>query len=278
MFRRVVILQRGVVLVQRAGGIEVAREARKRHRPLVPRQRNIHQLAARIGHQVGIFLVRLPRVPGLLQQRRQVLRGGLRRRPAGRIGVVVVEHAVVRSALGPEVVRLRRMNVRIVAARRGQHVVIRHGIRHMLADIHHTAVNVGGRCPVDQAVDERRAGILVNLLNPAGGPGIVVGLGPVVILQRDDEHMFHFARTILSTRRGSGQVHAEHKPGAGANKLHGGGHRCLQRGKYGRSGKVARSLRADTNSRRQPPADVDSPAMFTNDDHRVKTSLRIPAG
>jgi hypothetical protein len=68
------------------------------------------------------------------------------------------------------------MDVGIVAGRGGQDVMVRGGVRHLLAD---------RRGSVHEAVDIGRSGILNNLLDAARE--LIGGLCPIVILHRDDE-------------------------------------------------------------------------------------------
>jgi len=81
--------------------------------------------------------------------------------------VIVVKHSEISPSLGPDVIWLGWVDVQIVAARGGQHAVIVTGVGDLAADIRRRAVDHGIRSPVNQTVDERRVGVLVDLLDVA---------------------------------------------------------------------------------------------------------------
>ncbi len=82
--------------------------------------------------------------------------------------------------------------MRVVAVFRGERIVIRSGVSDLLADIHLFAVNCGGRCAIDKAIQKRRSGIFVDLMEPRSRA--VIGLRPVVVLERDNEDSLHLLR------------------------------------------------------------------------------------
>ena len=75
--------------------------------------------------------------------------------------------------------------MRVIARGRGQNAVVIGGERNLLADADDPAVDDRKSVSADQAVDERRVGILKNLLNSARE--LVGGLGPVVVFHRNHE-------------------------------------------------------------------------------------------
>src|SRR5215469_13395834 len=114
-------------------------------------------------------------------------------------GIVVVEHAKVSSGLRPDVVGLGGVNVGVIPAGRGQDVVVVGGIGHLPGDVDHLAIDDCNRGAIYQAVDERRVGILKNLLDGAGK--LVVRLGPVMIFHRDHEHLLDMFRVGTRMRK-----------------------------------------------------------------------------
>src|SRR4051812_34263143 len=76
------------------------------------------------------------------------------------------------------------MDVLIVAALGGKYVVVRHGVRSVLADVDRFAVDPCHGRSIDEAVDERGVGILVDLLDISG---YLCGLCPVVVLHCNDK-------------------------------------------------------------------------------------------
>src|SRR6478609_10076927 len=82
------------------------------------------------------------------------------------------------------------MNMWIVTAGSGQHIVIIRSECDLLTDADIAAIDGGNRCAVHKAVEEWRGGVLENLLDPAGE--LVRGLGPVVIFHGDNENCFQF--------------------------------------------------------------------------------------
>ena len=60
------------------------------------------------------------------------------------------------------------MNAWVVSAGSRQNIMIGRGVGDLLADVDHGAVNAGPRRSVHKTVNERRVGVLINLLNPAG--------------------------------------------------------------------------------------------------------------
>src|SRR5690348_12195272 len=116
----------------------------------------------------------------------------LDRLPFWRIWIVVVEDAEVRSGFGPDVIRLGRMHVRVVAVRGGKRVVVGSSVGDLLADIDLLAADSGGGGAVDKAVDEGGGGILIDLMKARRRT--VIGLRPIVILERDHEDGLHLLR------------------------------------------------------------------------------------
>src|SRR5215510_2352635 len=84
------------------------------------------------------------------------------------------------------------MDVRIVSAGRGENAVVVTGVGDLLADVHEGAVYDCVSRAVDEAVDERGARVLEDLLDPAGE--LVRGLRPVVVFYRDDENRLDLLR------------------------------------------------------------------------------------
>ena len=162
MLGGVVVLVGAVERVDAAD--EGAGEAGDRHGELVRGQRNVVELAARSGDEVNVFLVGLPRLAGLRQKSRKVLRGVLVGGTFGSEGIVIVEHAEVGAGLGPDVVRLRGMDVGVAAVGGGEDVVIGRGVGDLLADVLGPAADLGPGGAVNEAVDERRVGVLEDLL------------------------------------------------------------------------------------------------------------------
>src|SRR5262249_6683475 len=93
---------------------EYPRETLQRNGPLILRQWNVRELSGSIPSQIDIFLIRLPSLAALRQKTAQVQRCVLVRRAAGRVGVIVVQYAKVRTGFRPDVVRLGRMNVGVI--------------------------------------------------------------------------------------------------------------------------------------------------------------------
>jgi hypothetical protein len=77
-----------------------------------------------------------------------------------------------------------------IDSRCSQNVAIVRGKGRLAADIDLAAINNSRRGPVYQTVDERRVGILKNLLNPAAE--LVRWLGPIVVFHGDNENRFDF--------------------------------------------------------------------------------------
>ena len=75
-----------------------------------------------------------------------------------RIRIVVVEHAEICAGLRPNVIRLRRVNMRVIPTLRGQGVVVLGCIRDLLADLNLFSVYGRGRCAIDQTVQEGHSG------------------------------------------------------------------------------------------------------------------------
>ncbi len=86
--------------------------------------------------KVNVFLIRLPRSSGPLQQTGEVLVGVLVRAARNLEGIVVVQHAKIGSRFRPQVVWLGRMNVRVVSAGSRQNVMVRRRVGDLLADVH----------------------------------------------------------------------------------------------------------------------------------------------
>jgi hypothetical protein len=105
--------------------------------------------------------------------------------------VVVVQHPEVGTGFRPEIVGLGRMNLRVVSARGGKHVVICRGVSDLLADVDRVAINDGESSSIHQTVNEWSVGILINLLDLAG---YLRGLRPVMILHRDNEYRLDIGR------------------------------------------------------------------------------------
>ncbi len=101
-----------------------------------------------------------------------------------RIGVV--QHAKVGARFRPDVVRLRRMDVRVIAAGGGQDVGVRRGVSGLFADVDDGAVNHRSGRAIHQAVDEGRVGVLIDLLDAAGK--LIGRLGPVVVFHCNHKH------------------------------------------------------------------------------------------
>jgi len=112
----------------------------------------------------------------------------------GSEGIGVVEHAKIGTSFRPYVVGLGRMDVGIVSVGRGQDVVVVSGISDLLADVDCVAVNDGNRGPIHEAVDERRGGILENLLDRSAE--LVGRLRPVVVFHRDHEDLPDFSSFV----------------------------------------------------------------------------------
>ena len=87
------------------------------------------------------------------------------------------------------------MDVRIVAALRREYVVVRHGVRGVLADVHSLAVDPGYGSSVDEAVDERIVRVLVDLLDISG---YLCRLCPVVILHCDHKDVLDLAAVLVA--------------------------------------------------------------------------------
>ena len=85
----------------------------------------------------------------------------------------------------------------IVPVGRVQHVVISSGVGDLLTAVLYRIAHRGKSTPIDQAIDERRIGILIDLLDPAGE--LVRGLGPVVIFHCDHEDCFDLLCTGVHT-------------------------------------------------------------------------------
>lgn len=119
-------------------------------------------------------------------------RSGLVGRLLTGVRVVVTRHAEIVARLGPDVIRLGRMNVLVVSAAGDQNIVVGRGIGNLLTDVNHRAVHGGDRGSVYEAVDEGRVRILQNLLRLARK--LVLRLGPVVILHRDHENALDLLR------------------------------------------------------------------------------------
>ena len=148
-----------------------------------------------LGRKVGVFLVGLPGLAGLGEQGDQVLRGVLVGGAVGGEGIVVVGHAEVGARFSPDVVGLGGMDVRVVAVRGGEDVVIGVGVGDLFADVLRAAVDLDPGGAVDEAIDEGSVGVLVDLLDAAGE--LVRGLRPVVVFHRDDEDGFDFLGIAL---------------------------------------------------------------------------------
>src|SRR5579872_3388769 len=133
-------------------------------------------------------------MPGALQQAAQVLCGRLRIGRVVFVWIVVVGDSEVRSSFGPDIIRFGWVNVSVVAALGGQHIVVVGGIGRVLADVHQLAIDVYIRCAGDETVDERRIGILKYLLNSAGDRG---GLNPVVVFQGNDKHVLNLVIVLV---------------------------------------------------------------------------------
>src|SRR4029078_9119712 len=110
--------------------------------------------------------VRAPRLSGVRQERAQVLVRALVRGPGRVVWIAVVVDAEVVARFRPDVVRFRRMNVRVVAAGGGEHIVVRGRVGNILTD-------VAGRAG-DEGVEIRRVRVLVDLLLAA--PALLHGL------------------------------------------------------------------------------------------------------
>src|SRR4029077_19055478 len=120
---------------------------------LVARQRHVRELPANRS-KVGVFLVRSPGFSRVRQEGNQVLRRILVRRVNGGERVIVIQDAKIRAGFGPEIVGLRRMNMRVVAAGSGQNIVVVGGIGDLLTNVDDLAVYDCKRGPAYQTVDE----------------------------------------------------------------------------------------------------------------------------
>ena len=131
---------------------------------MVLRQRNVGELPGN-GGEVRVFLVGLPAPAGLSQQAGEVKRRVLVGRTNRSEGLIIVQHAEVGAGFRPKIAGLRGMDMWIISARRGQDVMVSRRIRDLLADVLYRVADVCKRGPIDEAIDERRIGILIDLLD-----------------------------------------------------------------------------------------------------------------
>jgi len=82
------------------------------------------------------------------------------------------------------------MDVGVVSVGGRENIVVRRGIRNLLANMDHRVADKFECSAVNKTVDKRGVRILINLLNCAGE--LVGRLSPVVVLHRDHKHGLNF--------------------------------------------------------------------------------------
>src|SRR5260370_38669257 len=78
------------------------------------------------------------------------------------------------------------MDIWIVSAGGGQHVVVGGGVRNLLADVDGRVVDDGIRGSIHEAINKWCVRVLIDLLDPSRE--LVRGLRPVVVLHRNHEN------------------------------------------------------------------------------------------